>query len=351
MSHRSVRVLHVVVPRRVGDTTEVLLYPHPTWRDPHTGNRVLALPTTKLAGAATADSVPPRLSAVLEGDLGLPAVATPPWQPLAETRLTTVSPTHNVASEYFVSAVLTRLPLASHGRAARAVRGEWVSPADALGLADLSPTARAVLERAVDRTLLPEPPAPAFGSAEERVLTALLTAARDGDMNKFGQFVERVRAKFTAQLRAYRLNRASSAEDVFGDAVVRALEKLDLFDPTRGTASTWLWTIAFRTAVSGQRHEKKSKELSEGAAAALVSREFDPGTLVSGAGAIAALQDRLAAALKASPRLVRRAWELRVDDGLQYDAVADALGVPKGTVATWIYKIRQKALGPEADPS
>lgn len=349
MSIRSLSVAHFLLARVRNNTQEVFLYPHPKWRDPGTGRPLFTLPVTKLHGPPTDDHVQQRAAAVFEHDLGLPASEAPRCEPVTTTLTETHSPTAGVRSAYAVAAVTARVPLARHGRIARAVKGEWLAPADALNIEHLSPTARAVLELALHRTLVPTPPPPALGSAEQRELTALLVAARNGDMDRFGEFVERVRPKMTGQLRKYRLRGVLSAEDAFNKGVVRALERLERFDPAKGTGTSWMWVLTYRAAIDDLRDDGDSAGLAPEAAAALVGRELDPGVLAASNGAVADLLARLEKALAAASPKERKAWAMQVEQEIPYDKVAAALKVPRGTVATWIYKIRQKALAGRTD--
>src|SRR5205085_405685 len=71
----------------------------------------------------------------------------------------------------------------------------------------------------------------------------------------FGSLFEQMKPTLIAQLRSCSWTRALSMkpddiEDVLNDVAVNALEHLHTFDPSRGSALTWLWFITRNRGVS-----------------------------------------------------------------------------------------------------
>lgn len=348
MTARSVRVLHVLVSRRVRGETQVLLYPHSRWRDPHSDRALMALPTTKFdTGTADADNISSRLMSILNGDIGLQNCAPPQCQRLGETRLKAISPTHGVPTKYHIVSVFARLPVASHGRAARQLRGEWLSLPSALALDDLSPTARAVFEHQKTDPWISStaPPNSWSGSASDRAVTARLLAAREGDLEEYGLLIDEIKPMLQRRLQNASCtrtlsNRSHDVEDVFADMTVRVLENLESFDPTRGSALMWLWIIARNLAVSHLRHNGRMIALSPEKSETLADAEGDPGSLVAARDEVTDLQFRLERILSNATPEMKRVWAMRMQEHRPYKEIAKILKLPVGTIATWIRKIR-----------
>src|SRR5258706_8692431 len=54
---------------------------------------------------------------------------------------------------------------------------------------------------------------------------------------------------------------ASEADDIAQEALLRAVRRLDTFDPLRGDAEAWLWRIVANVASDQQRAERRRFEL------------------------------------------------------------------------------------------
>jgi RNA polymerase sigma-70 factor (ECF subfamily) len=351
MTERTIQVLHVLVPQRCRGETHLLLYPHPRWRDA-TGRPMLALPTTKLSASPTTPALPiaERLASLLSQDAGWKEFAMPAWALHGDAQASLVSPTHGVRTNYCITSISTHLPVARHGAIARHLAARWLSPAAALGREDLSPTARAVLQTVVDGTSL----LPLFQSAPQTFVssadpfTQRLLAARDGDQEQFGMAVEEARPWLIDRLRRCRWTwsltlRPEDLADVLADASIRAFEKLELFDPSRGTGLVWLWTITRNLAITRLRRQRRSFPLMPVLAEGLTSREREPIAALMAQEELASMQHRLDRALRtASPR-ARQAWTLRMQEQRPYREIAARMQVPMSTVATWIARIRRQA--------
>src|SRR5260221_14547464 len=54
---------------------------------------------------------------------------------------------------------------------------------------------------------------------------------------------------------------ASEADDIAQEALLRAVRRLETFDPLRGDAEAWLWRIVANVASVQQRAERRRFEL------------------------------------------------------------------------------------------
>jgi RNA polymerase sigma factor (sigma-70 family) len=173
--------------------------------------------------------------------------------------------------------------------------------------------------------------------------TALFLRVRDGELYLFGGLVEelddllRRRLRFDARTQALG-NNPPDVDDVLQETFLRLWEKRDRFDSSRGLIDTWAWAIARNIAVDVLRRQSKTA-LNTTLLDAVEDRRPAPpesGLMVE------ETQKAFAEALErvTNPK-VRQVLELRLVAGLPYDAVSKATGVPPGTVATWVHRLRR----------
>src|SRR5262245_40667937 len=124
----------------------------------------------------------------------------------------------------------------------------------------------------------------------------------------------------------------SAVEDVIHDAFVQILRDAASFDPARGSARTWIYAIVRNTALKRMRNagrelataDEKLKDICDSNQLAL----DEDGKRAE----YAALRDCLVAL---SPQR-RATLVLAIIDGRTHAEVAACLGVPLGTVKSWI---------------
>jgi RNA polymerase sigma-70 factor (ECF subfamily) len=129
------------------------------------------------------------------------------------------------------------------------------------------------------------------------------------------------------------LGNVADAEDVAQDAYIRAFRSWDRFDGVDVRA--WLYTIALRLAFNHLRGRRRRL-------AAIGRIEHRPWA--------DPVDPDLATALLALETRTRAALLLNVVDGYTQAEIARMLGVPEGTIASWISRGRatlRQALGPE----
>ena len=163
--------------------------------------------------------------------------------------------------------------------------------------------------------MLPEPPRDA------------LARAASGDPDAFGEIVETM-MRYTYNL-AYRMcgDRVES-EDLVQDVFLRLHGQLDRYDPGRPFAP-WFRTLAVRTMLNRLRKTIPfPSDLHEDA----VTTEFTPPRDPS---------ERLRAALDLLPEEYRAVVTMRYMEELPLPEIGRTLGIPTGTVKTWLFRARE----------
>lgn len=156
----------------------------------------------------------------------------------------------------------------------------------------------------------------------------LVRRARRGDQAACRELVDR-HAPYLYRLAFSLVGSAADAEDVVQETFSGAFRQLGTF-AERSTVKTWLIQILVRQAArchrSRRRHETVSLEpLSEG-------REGEP----------ADVRMDVLAALDALAPMHREVVVLREMEGMSYEEIARALGIPRGTVESRLFRARQE---------
>jgi RNA polymerase sigma-70 factor, ECF subfamily len=123
-----------------------------------------------------------------------------------------------------------------------------------------------------------------------------------------------------------------AVEDVIHDAFVQILRDAASFDPTRGSARAWIYAIVRNTALKRCRNAGREFAIADDKLQSLCDSNQ---LVVDEAGRraeYAALRDCLVAL---SPQR-RATLVLAIIDGRTHAEVAAYLGVPLGTVKSWI---------------
>ncbi|MGX5189009.1 RNA polymerase sigma factor [Streptomyces avermitilis] len=178
----------------------------------------------------------------------------------------------------------------------------------------------------------------------------LRTRVRAGNSSAFAELYDSyARAVYN---HAFRLTADwSTAEDVMATTFLEAWRLRERVDPEGGSLRPWLLGIATNTARNQYRSNRRYRAAANAAAAAQLSV---PDHADEVAGRIDD-RHRLATALTALAALRRPEREviaLCLGEGLDYEAAAEALGIPVGTVASRLSRARKKLralAGAEAD--
>jgi RNA polymerase sigma-70 factor (ECF subfamily) len=165
----------------------------------------------------------------------------------------------------------------------------------------------------------------------------LLRRASKGDEAAFHELVDRYAGQLYAVAYSV-LGNSADAEDVVQETFTGAFKGLAGF---RGQASvkTWLLRILMRQAAYSRRRMKLRPALFE-----------DPETMVAPRSELAAPSAMLdvdrhvdvRAMLETLSREHREVMVLREFEGLSYEEMAQALGIPRGTVESRLHRARQE---------
>ena len=172
---------------------------------------------------------------------------------------------------------------------------------------------------------------------DDRRLIADTLAGRSA---AFGELVLRHQDRlFNAVVRV--VDNADDAADAVQDAFVNAYQSLASF---KGDAEfyTWLYRIAFNTAISLKRKRKAVVSLDAGRDGEGGLDPADPhGEIGPGADLERGEEEAiLQAALNRLSVEHRTVLVLKDIDGLKYEEIADVLGVPIGTIRSRIHRAR-----------
>ena len=181
------------------------------------------------------------------------------------------------------------------------------------------------------------PPRPDRSALTDDELVRLVCG---GETDAFAEIVRRTRRP--AYLLARRITRNhEDADDVVQESYVKAFRALDRFESGAAIAP-WLLTIVARTALSALRSVKRRAaspldDPGPDGGAPLAERIADPG---SDPEAVARWLDveRAFARLSEEHRVI---LAMRVDGDLSYASIAEALGIPVGTVMSRLARARE----------
>jgi RNA polymerase sigma-70 factor (ECF subfamily) len=187
---------------------------------------------------------------------------------------------------------------------------------------------------------------PAAAPADSEVIER----AKRGDHAAFRVLVERYQARaFGLALRVLRND--EQARDAVQDAFLKAYGSLARFEGRSGFY-TWLYRLVMNVCLDMKRRDRSDRQVEweeertleiAGGAEALVPGAGDPESQGPGAELERfELRGVLLRAIEALPDDARRTLELREVDGLSYAEIAEALGVPKGTVMSRLFYARRR---------
>jgi RNA polymerase sigma-70 factor (ECF subfamily) len=167
----------------------------------------------------------------------------------------------------------------------------------------------------------------------------LIERSRAGEPAAFGKLVIRYQDRlYNTLIRV--CGEAEEARDVAQEAFVQAFVKLDSF---RGNSAfyTWLYRIAFNTAISRRRRRKPTSSLDEARDAAGFE-PVDPDTRPEANLDREEQAVQVRAALATLSEEHRSVLVLREIDGCDYETIGKMLDVPVGTVRSRLHRARMQ---------
>lgn len=172
----------------------------------------------------------------------------------------------------------------------------------------------------------------------------LLGQFRDGRRDAFAVLVRRYQGELYGYLRRY-LGDATLADDVFQNTFLQVFTKAGQYEPGR-PVRPWLYTIATHQAIDALRRNGRFQAVSldqarDELAGADLPHLLDllesrgPGPLDQAQGEERRLLVR--AGVERLPDFLKQVLLLAYYQGLKYKDIADALGIPVGTVKSRLH--------------
>ena len=165
----------------------------------------------------------------------------------------------------------------------------------------------------------------------------LVERCRSGDEGAFQELVERYKDLVFALI-ARTMQDRSRAEDLAQDVFLRVHRGLPYF---RGEAqlSTWIYRIVANVCLQDQTRPRATESLDDERTRA---RVVDKTSVTDRKFGDLELRDRLEKAIARLPPNYRLLIAAHYLDGVQYEALAEALQLPLGTVKTQLHRAKQQ---------
>ena len=168
------------------------------------------------------------------------------------------------------------------------------------------------------------------GSDVSASLEVLLGYVARGNQDAFSELYDRVSSQVFGVVRRV-LRDPAQSEEVTQEVLVEVWRSASRFDPERGSATTWMLTIAHRRAVDRVRASQAAMDRDERAGRSAHRPAFDE--------VVEQVETRLEheqvrQALSLLTDLQREAVTLAYYGGYSYREVSELLDVPLGTVKT-----------------
>jgi RNA polymerase sigma-70 factor (ECF subfamily) len=166
----------------------------------------------------------------------------------------------------------------------------------------------------------------------------VLPAAMAGDVDAFGALVRRYQARMVGLARTL-TGVPEDAEDLAQEVFVRVFRSLGAF---RGDSvfRTWLYRVAINVSRTHRSRRLRERAVWQDSGEDDETSLDPPDRMDVEADLIA--RDAIGHALDRLPEALRTAVTLRDVHGLDYRDIAEATGVPIGTVESRIFRARQR---------
>lgn len=181
--------------------------------------------------------------------------------------------------------------------------------------------------RALARRMTPPETAPmAVPAAPGDMNRLLLKVAAESDREAFNALF----MFFAPRIKSYLMKlgaAADLADDLAQETMLRVWRKARLFDPSKASASTWIFTIARNVRIDAARRAAKP-DLDPNEPSLLPEHEPEPDTTIDRS----ARDERIKAAFAALPPAQHEVVMLHFVEDLAHSEIAERLSLPLGTV-------------------
>ena len=158
----------------------------------------------------------------------------------------------------------------------------------------------------------------------------LLHRVADGDQVAFGELYDQTAPRVLGLIKRL-LKDHSQSEEVAQEVFLEIWQTASRFDTTRGSAASWMLTMAHRRAVDRVRASQAGRDRDLRIGVRDMAPEYDS---VTESVEIRIEHERVERALARLTELQRQAVQLAYYGGYSHSEVATMLGVPIGTVKT-----------------
>jgi RNA polymerase sigma-70 factor (ECF subfamily) len=161
-------------------------------------------------------------------------------------------------------------------------------------------------------------------------LNDLLGRVATGDEVAFGELYDQVSGRVLGLVRRL-LKDFAQSEEVTQEIFLEVWQNATRYDPAKGSATTWILTMAHRRAVDRIRSSQSSRDRDSRIGRRDLETDYDS---VSEFVEIRVENERVQQALQRLTQLQRQAVTLAYYGGYSHSEVAELLKVPVGTVKT-----------------
>ncbi|HEX4057402.1 MAG TPA: sigma-70 family RNA polymerase sigma factor [Galbitalea sp.] len=161
-------------------------------------------------------------------------------------------------------------------------------------------------------------------------LNDYLGRVAEGDQDAFGQLYDQCAGRVFGLVRRL-LKDAAQSEEVTQEIFLEVWQNAKRYDPTKGSAVTWILTMAHRRAVDRIRSSQSTRVRDQKIGLRDLETQYDS---VSESVEIRVEHERVGEALQRLTELQRQAVTLAYYGGYSHSEVAQMLKVPIGTVKT-----------------
>ncbi|HET9897598.1 MAG TPA: ECF RNA polymerase sigma factor SigK [Streptosporangiaceae bacterium] len=169
---------------------------------------------------------------------------------------------------------------------------------------------------------------PGLPEGKDRGLNGLLTLVAKGDERAFASVYDQLAGPVYGLVRRVVRNAAQS-EGVAQEVLLEVWRAASRFDPAKGSAVTWVMTIAHRRAVDRVRSAAAATEREQ-----RIARSSEPRDDVADAVEATLEHERVRRCLQGVTELQRESITLAYYGGYSYREVAALLGSTLGTIKT-----------------